>query len=80
MMLQQFRRRPVGNESQILEQERMRRQDLYCQQLNEPQQSHESLLQVQEQLLKIFAKLKVSAESVCVSDWASFAKKSQTKK
>ncbi|XP_067037515.1 uncharacterized protein PF3D7_1120000-like [Acropora muricata] len=58
MMLQEIRRRPLGNESEIMEKERSRRQDLYHHQLNDRRQSHESLLQVQEQLLKIFAKLK----------------------
>lgn len=59
MMLQEIRRRPNGNEGDIIEQERKRRQELYQQQLNERRKSHESLLQVQEQLLKIFAKIKV---------------------
>ena len=59
MMLQEIRRRPCGSEAQTMEQERNRRQELYQQQLNERRKSHESLLQVQEQLLKIFAKLKV---------------------
>ncbi|XP_068743722.1 trichohyalin-like [Montipora capricornis] len=58
MMLQEIRRRPTGKEQPLMEQERMRRQELYLKQLNERRQSHESLLQVQEQLLKIFAKLK----------------------
>lgn len=58
-MLQEIRRRPCGNEAEIMEQERIRRQELYQQQLNERRKSHESLLQVQEQLLKIFAKVKV---------------------
>ena len=59
MMLQEIRRRPTGNEADIMEKERKRREELYQLQLNERRQSHESLLQVQEQLLKIFAKLKV---------------------
>jgi len=59
MMLQEIRRRPCGSEAEIMEQERKRREELYQQQLNERRSSHESLLQVQEQLLKIFAKLKV---------------------
>ena len=59
MVLQEIRRRPNGNEAEIIEQERKRRQELYQQQLNERRKSHESLLQVQEQLLKIFAKIKV---------------------
>ena len=79
-MLQEIRRRPLGNESEIMEKERSRRQDLYHHQLNDRRQSHESLLQVQEQLLKIFAKLKVSARSVCVSDWVSFAKKNTSRR
>ena len=66
MMLQEIRRRPTGKEQPLMEQERMRRQELYLKQLNERRQSHESLLQVQEQLLKIFAKLKVSSELLCV--------------
>lgn len=62
MMLQEIRRRPTGSERDIMEQERKRREELYQVQLNERRQSHENLLQVQEQLLKIFAKLKVCLE------------------
>ena len=58
-MLQEIRRRPTDSERDIMEQERKRREELYQVQLNERRQSHENLLQVQEQLLKIFAKLKV---------------------
>lgn len=61
-MLQEIRRRPIGSELNIMEQERKRREELYQVQLNERSQSHENLLQVQEQLLKIFAKLKVCLE------------------
>lgn len=57
-MLQEIRRRPTGSELNVMEQERKRREELYQVQLNERSQSHENLLQVQEQLLKIFAKLK----------------------
>ena len=59
MMLQEIRRRPSGSEANTMEQERKRREELYQQQLIERRGSHENLLQVQEQLLKIFAKLKV---------------------
>ena len=58
-MLQEIRRRPTDSERDIMEQERKRREELYQVQLNERRQSHENLLEVQEQLLKIFAKLKV---------------------
>ena len=61
-MLQEIRRRPTGSELNVMEQERKRREELYQVQLNERSQSHENLLQVQEQLLKIFAKLKVCLE------------------
>lgn len=61
-MLQEIRRRPTGSELDIMEQERKRREELYQVQLNERRQSHDNLLQVQEQLLKIFAKLKVCLE------------------
>ena len=61
-MLQEIRRRPTGSELDVMEQERKRREELYRVQLNERRQSHENLLQVQEQLLKIFAKLKVCLE------------------
>lgn len=61
-MLQEIRRRPTGSELDVMEKERKRREELYQVQLNERRQSHENLLQVQEQLLKIFAKLKVCSE------------------
>ena len=61
-MLQEIRRRSTGSELDIMEQERKRREELYQVQLNERSQSHENLLQVQEHLLKIFAKLKVCLE------------------
>ena len=64
-MLQEIRRRPTGSELDTMEQERKRREELYQVQLNERSQSHENLLQVQEQLLKIFAKLKVCLE-LCI--------------
>ena len=59
MMLQEIRRRPPKNEQELIEQERNRRIELYQQQMNERRGSTDSLLEVQEQLLKIFSKLKV---------------------
>lgn len=59
MMLQEIRRRPLKNEKDIIEQERMRRFELYQEHMNERLGSTDALLEVQEQLLKIFSKLKV---------------------
>lgn len=60
MMLQEIRRRPVTNEKEMMEQERMRRMELYQQQMIDRRGSAtDALLEVQEQLLKIFSKLKV---------------------
>lgn len=59
MMLQEIRRRPLKNEKEMLEHERMRRVELYQQQMNDRRGSTDVLLEVQEQLLKIFSKLKV---------------------
>jgi len=60
MMLQEIRRRPQKNEKELVEQERNRRAELYQQQMNERRgSSTDVLLEVQEQLLKIFSKLKV---------------------
>lgn len=59
MMLQEIRRRPLKNEQELIEQERNRRAELYQQQMNERRGSTDALLEVQEQLLKIFSKLKV---------------------
>ncbi|KAJ7393732.1 hypothetical protein OS493_003391 [Desmophyllum pertusum] len=58
MMLQEIRRRPLKNEKEMLEHERMRRVELYQQQMNDRRGSTDVLLEVQEQLLKIFSKLK----------------------
>ncbi|XP_020609692.1 trichohyalin-like [Orbicella faveolata] len=58
MMLQEIRRRPRKNEKELIEQERNRRAELYQQQMNERRGSTDVLLEVQEQLLKIFSKLK----------------------
>lgn len=58
-MLQEIRRRPQKNEQELIEQERNRRAELYQQQLIERRGSTDVLLEVQEQLLKIFSKLKV---------------------
>ena len=61
MMLQEIRRRPIKNEKEIMEKERMRRMELYQQQMIDRRGSAtDALLEVQEQLLKIFSKLKVS--------------------
>lgn len=59
MMLQEIRRRPLKNEQEIIEQERTRRVELYQEHMNERRGSTDVLLEVQEQLLKIFSKLKV---------------------
>ena len=60
MMLQEIRRRPLENEKEIMEQERKRRMELFHQQMNDRRGSTtDTLLEVQEQLLKIFSKLKV---------------------
>jgi len=59
MMLQEIRRRPQKNEQELIEQERNRRAELYHQQMIERRGSTDVLLEVQEQLLKIFSKLKV---------------------
>lgn len=59
MMLQEIRRRPLKNEKDIIEQERMRREELYQEHMNELRGSTDALVEVQEQLLKIFSKLKV---------------------
>jgi len=59
MMLQEIRRRPQKNEQELIEQERNRRAELYQQQMIERRGSTDVLLEVQEQLLKIFSKLKV---------------------
>ena len=58
-MLQEIRRRPQKNEQELIEQERNRRAELYQQQMIERRGSTDVLLEVQEQLLKIFSKLKV---------------------
>lgn len=58
-MLQEIRRRPQKNEQELIEQERNRRAELYQQQMIERRSSTDVLLEVQEQLLKIFSKLKV---------------------
>lgn len=58
-MLQEIRRRPQKNEQDLIEQERNRRAELYQQQMIERRGSTDVLLEVQEQLLKIFSKLKV---------------------
>lgn len=59
MMLQEIRRRPIKNEKEIMEKERMRRIELYQQQMIDRRGSAtDALLEVQEQLLKIFSKLK----------------------
>ena len=58
-MLQEIRRRPQKNEQELIEQERNRRAELYHQQMIERRGSTDVLLEVQEQLLKIFSKLKV---------------------
>lgn len=58
-MLQEIRRRPQKNEQELIEQERKRRAELYQQQMIERRSSTDVLLEVQEQLLKIFSKLKV---------------------
>lgn len=59
MMLQEIRRRPLKNEKDITEQERLRREKLYEEHMNELRGSNDALIEVQEQLLKIFSKLKV---------------------
>ena len=60
MMLQEIRRRPAKNEKDITEQERMRRIELHQQQMIDRRGSTtDTLLEVQEQLLKIFSKIKV---------------------
>ncbi|KAL9985834.1 hypothetical protein ACROYT_G008282 [Oculina patagonica] len=58
MMLQEIRRRPLKNEKDITEQERLRREKLYEEHMNELRGSTDALIEVQEQLLKIFSKLK----------------------
>lgn len=58
-MLQEIRRRPQKNEKELIEQERNRRAELYQQQMIERRESTDVLLEVQEQLLKIFSKIKV---------------------
>lgn len=59
MMLQEIRRRPAKNEKDIMEQERMRRIELHQQQMIDRRGSTtDTLLEVQEQLLKIFSKIK----------------------
>lgn len=75
MMLQEIRRRPVKNEKEIMEQERIRRTKLYQQQMIDRRGSAtDALLEVQEQLLKIFSKLKVCLEvgkSSIFRSWSS---------
>ena len=58
-MLQEIRRRPPKNEKELIEKERNRRAELYQKQMNDRRGSTDILLEVQEQLLKIFSKLKV---------------------
>ena len=67
MMLQEIRRRPPKNEKELIEQERNRRAELYQKQMNDRRGSTDILLEVQEQLLKIFSKLKVWKKSVYLS-------------